>query len=457
MDRTVTLRPAQGSAPRVQQQLRLLYSPATGTAESGAVYMLPCGVTHIRRDAAQSQPHDIVLSSDCGISRLHTRIEVSAIDASVRIDDCGSRNGTFVNRCQIAVGAGQLLRDGDIVRIGSTFLMLRSTSGLDVDADVPELVGVSSSVAALRHRLSRIARESATVLILGETGTGKEAVSRALHRLSARPGTRVAVNCGAVPEGLAESQFFGHVSGAFTGAKGHDGFFRAAHRGTLLLDEVGDLPGILQPKLLRALEERSITPVGATTPVPCDVRLLAATNRDLSQGIRQGTFREDLYARLSDVVLELPPLRDRREDIVPLLVKFSDGNLAELQADVIELLLHYGWPRNVREVQKIATHLRLFGADDNLRQRLGAPGGSPVGSPQRLPDTSLASSQLMARAEGPVPGRQQLEALMQKHDGVIQRVADELGCSRRQVGRMLEQQRVDRLRFRSQHGLGKRS
>jgi DNA-binding NtrC family response regulator len=204
----------------------------------------------------------------------------------------------------------------------------------------------------------------------------------------------------------------------------------------------------VQAKLLRAIEERAVTPVGATESVPCDVRLLAATNRDLKQAMAAGQFREDLYARLADVLLFLPPLRQRREDVLRLLLHASPGGLPEMPADLIEQLLHYSWPRNVREVYKIADHLRLFGIDDALRARLEVTAEAPAEAPAE-------AAAAAAPVEPPRPHRvatptkEQLMALMEKHAGVAEYAARELGCSRRQIGRWLEVYGIDRDRFRS--------
>ena len=201
----------------------------------------------------------------------------------------------------------------------------------------------------------------ATVLLLADSGCGKEVAARALHALGRPDGPFVAVNCSAIPEGLAESQFFGQVAGAFTGATARPGWFRAAHGGTLFLDEIGDLPAPIQPKLLRVLEERAVIPVGATAPIPVDVRVVAATHRDLVADLARVHLRGDLYARLAQLVIRLRPLRERREDVLALLAH-ALGAPPAITPRLAEALLRYAWPFNVRELRAVAQELQLRGA-----------------------------------------------------------------------------------------------
>jgi DNA-binding NtrC family response regulator len=224
----------------------------------------------------------------------------------------------------------------------------------------PALVGHSPAIIDVMKTLARVAPSQATVLVLGETGTGKELVARTVHHFSERADRRfVAVNCSALAEGLLESELFGHVRGAFTGAAAaRPGLFREADRGTLFLDEIGDISPALQARLLRALQEHEIVPVGSETPVRVDVRVLAATHRDLLELVRQGRFREDLYYRLNVVTLNLPPLRERRRDI-PLLVEHFLAKYAEdlgergVAPEALDRLVGYDWPGNVRELENV--------------------------------------------------------------------------------------------------------
>jgi len=225
-----------------------------------------------------------------------------------------------------------------------------------------ELLGASPSMQKMYDQLTRIADSEATVLITGESGTGKELVARSIHgRSRRRDRPFVAVNCAALPDALLESELFGHAKGAFTDARAdRKGLFLQAHKGTLLLDEIGELPLSLQPKLLRALEEGRIRPVGGDKEVPFDVRLLAATNRDLESAVEDGRFREDLYFRINVIQLEMPPLRARGADTLLLAQHFVEFFAARSHKDVVglseavaEKLLAYAWPGNVRELRNV--------------------------------------------------------------------------------------------------------
>jgi DNA-binding NtrC family response regulator len=224
-------------------------------------------------------------------------------------------------------------------------------------SDAPQLLGVSEAMREVQKRLGRAAVGQSTVLITGETGTGKEIAARVLHRASARAsGPFVAVNCAAIPDDLLESELFGHGKGAFTGAQSdRRGRVEEAHGGTLFLDEVGDMPLPMQAKLLRVLQERQVTPLGTNRIVTVDVRVVAATHRDLASMVEAGTFRQDLLFRLNVIPLHLPPLRERVADILPLAEHFLAGASTaaarkHLSADAQRLLATFAWPGNVREL-----------------------------------------------------------------------------------------------------------
>jgi two-component system response regulator HydG len=222
------------------------------------------------------------------------------------------------------------------------------------------LVGRSPAMQAVYDLIDRVAASEATVLVSGESGTGKEVVARAIHAHGRRRGGPfVAINCAAMPESLLESELFGHAKGAFTDAKtAEPGLFSRASHGTILLDEIGDMPLGLQPKLLRVLQERTVRPVGGRDEVAIDVRVIAATNRDLESAVEEGRFREDLYYRINVVHVPLPPLRARVGDILPLAQHFlayfasrAQKNVAGIGAPAAEKLVAYAWPGNVRELQ----------------------------------------------------------------------------------------------------------
>lgn len=238
-----------------------------------------------------------------------------------------------------------------------------------------DLLGSAPSMQQLFRRLEKIAATEATVLLSGESGTGKELAARALHALSRRQqGPFVAVNCAAIPEGLIESEFFGVEKGAFTGAdRTRPGKLEQAQGGTLFLDEVGELPVALQPKLLRVLQEGSFTPVGGRQEKESDLRLVAATNRDLAEEVREGRFREDLFYRLNVVPLHLPALRDRREDIALLVEHFTARatrrhgvRVAAFPSALMKRLLDHSWPGNVRELANAVERLVLLAEDGNV-------------------------------------------------------------------------------------------
>ncbi len=235
--------------------------------------------------------------------------------------------------------------------------------------EVSRIIGESGGIRELYELVERVAPTSATILIEGETGAGKELIAQAIHAQSNRNGAFVAVNCGSIAPDLLESELFGHTKGAFTGAQAaREGLFVFAHRGTLFLDEISELPLALQSKLLRALEEQSVRPVGSDREVPVDVRVVAATNRHLHEVVAEAGFREDLFYRLNVVTVQVPPLRERREDI-PLLAKHFNEMLAEDlgvepvalgQSDIAKLQA-YAWPGNVRELRNVMERSLLLG------------------------------------------------------------------------------------------------
>ncbi len=224
-----------------------------------------------------------------------------------------------------------------------------------------ELIGNSPAIITLREQISRLAPIDTSVLISGDSGTGKELVARALHRLSNRKGRFIAINCAALPESLLESELFGHEKGAFTDARhGRDGLFLEADRGTLFLDEIAELPLTLQPKLLRVLEDRRVRPLGSSAEIDCDVRILAASHRNLKDAVSAGDFRDDLFYRLNVIELHLPPLAERGNDILLLADRFIqelaprfNKQVEGLAAPAAARLLEWPWPGNVRELHNV--------------------------------------------------------------------------------------------------------
>ena len=236
-----------------------------------------------------------------------------------------------------------------------------------------DIIGSSDAMGEILNLVRKVADTNAAVLIQGESGTGKELIARSIHFNSSRSAKPfLAVNCGALPESLLESELFGHTKGAFTGAAGDKkGLFRSAEGGTIFLDEIGEMPHPLQVRLLRALQEHEVTPVGSSTPVKFDARVIAATNRDLEKEVEAGNFREDLYYRLNVIEMTLPPLRERRQDVTSLVRHFL-GRAAEKQStvekpitdDAMSALRNYDWPGNVRELENAVERSFILSGDE---------------------------------------------------------------------------------------------
>jgi len=310
----------------------------------------------------------------------------------------------------------------------------------------PLIVGHSPGIIAAVKTLARVARTDATVLLQGESGTGKELAARTLHHYSGRASRRlVVVNCGAMAETLLESELFGHVKGAFTGASSsRPGLFREADGGTLFLDEIGDLSLHLQTRLLRALQEREVVPVGAETPIKVDVRVVAATHRDLSAMVKDGGFREDLYYRLDVVTVRLPPLRERKQDI-PLLVDHFLRSLAHrhrrgpvaVDPDAQARLLAYDWPGNVRQLQNVLERALVLAEQDVIGPEHLPEEIRLVAAAPREPRVRDAAPEGDGAALADVE-RQHVLRVLDAMGGNRQAAAKVLGISRRTLLRMLQ-------------------
>jgi len=300
-------------------------------------------------------------------------------------------------------------------------------------------VGRSEAMLQVYKTAARVAQSDATVLIGGESGTGKELVARAIHAASARATMPfVAVDCGAIAEGVLESELFGHARGAFTGAQAaRRGLFEEAHSGTLFLDEIGDIGPGLQARLLRVLQEGEIRPVGTNEAVPVDVRVLAATNKDLQKLVHDGKFREDLYYRLNVVAIHLPPLRERREDIALLAEHFAakhgrpEG--AAIAPGARDLLVGYDWPGNVRELENVIARALALN-----------PAGVVV--PEDLPEKLRGAPPVLPFAAGGASGgrptldeveRRYAAQVLSETGGNKTRAAEILGIDRKTLYRIL--------------------
>jgi DNA-binding NtrC family response regulator len=302
-------------------------------------------------------------------------------------------------------------------------------------ATPPGFIGVSRAMQDVFRLIDRAARSPHTVLITGESGTGKELVARALHQASGR-GAFVAANCAAFPEALLESELFGHEKGAFTGAdQARTGLFEAAHRGTLFLDEIAELPPALQPKLLRALEHGEIRRVGSTQTRSVDVRLIAATNRDLEQEVRDARFREDLFWRLNVLLIQLPPLRERVADI-PLLVRHFLGNRA-IANDAIMLLAAYPWPGNVRELRNAIERAVTLSTTPEIRATDLPPRIQEAGRTATLVSDASRRQATLRDLE-----REYILEILRQVGGNKSRAAEILGLDRKTLYRKLDEYRV---------------
>lgn len=375
------------------------------------------------------------LGSDNRMSREHAEVRLDAKQGETYLRDLQSRNGTHVNGLATT---GTVLRDGDVVRLGNSLFLFRTASEPAGDGPTGRLLGVSPGMMRLRHTLSRVAPTSASILFLGETGSGKEVAARHVHDLSRSGRPFVAVNCTAIPDSLAESQLFGHTKGSFTGATSHPGFFRSAGNGTLLLDEIGDLSESLQPKLLRVLEERLVFPVGSVVGHPLEARLLFSTNRNLLDAVRAGTFRADLYSRIAEVVVDLPPLRERREDLFLLLQHGSHIEpTLHLPPSLAERMLLHSWPFNVRELVKLAAELSATGDSDAVEARLRSQKPLSVSTSVSKPSPVVTDAR----------HRQMIE-LLQSHKGNVAKVARDMGCPRKNIYRWMDELNLDPATFR---------
>ncbi|HUH00484.1 MAG TPA: sigma 54-interacting transcriptional regulator [Kofleriaceae bacterium] len=419
--------------------LRVIAGPDIGLS----IHLPPVGVV------VGADPGADVVLRDPAVSGRHCTVAPG--DEGFDVRDLGSRNGTLldgvaITQARVPVGA--------VLRLGRSLVQLMPA---EESVDIPpsqassfgELVGTSVAMRRVYAMLERAARSNASILFLGESGTGKELAARAVHQMSPRAGGPMVVfDCGAASETLIQSDLFGHVRGAFTGAHADRvGAFAAADAGTLFLDEIGDLPVALQPKLLRMLEAGEVIPVGARAPEHHDVRVVAATHRDLFQMAGEGGFRGDLFYRLAVVEVHLPPLRQRREDIPDLVRLFlgrAGSTITEIGGPNLERLLGYHWPGNVRELRNVVTRAVA----------LSLPNGSPPNAdfdalPIMLrPTTGAVDEPPAARADRPFQEakaavvtrfeHEYLSDLMRRADGNISQAARIAGLERKYLYRLLE-------------------
>lgn len=354
-----------------------------------------------RRIQIGSSPDNDFILDDPAVSRFHVRIEVDGSGYVLR--DLGSKNGTSVSGLRVK----EVYLEG-----GLSFKVGKTTIRFELMEDVAEvrfsgkhrfggMLGKSLAMREIFSLLERVAATDYTVLVEGESGTGKELVAEAVHQHSPRAkGPFIVVDCSAIPRDLIESELFGHIKGAFTGATAtRKGAFEAARGGTLFLDELGELPIDLQPKLLRALENREVKPVGGNATIKTDVRIVAATNRNLIHEVREGNFREDLYYRFAVIKVALPPLRDRTEDISLLVENFlkqanklAGGRDVDISYKTMEKLKKHAWPGNVRELKNFIERAVLLAQGDSIETKFLNT------TELRKPEESLATSGASAAA-----------------------------------------------------------
>ena len=371
------------------------------------------------------------------------------------VQDTASKNGTFIDGEPVSM---QALHDGAVIEMGHNFCVFRAVDkppcvhASPESSDLPPALETMS--LALEHRFSwlgKIAPSEVSILIRGDSGTGKELTARAVHELSGRTGNLVAINCGAIAETLLESELFGACKGAYSGAaEARSGLVRAADKGTLFLDEIAELSATSQVALLRVIEERQVVPVGGTRPVDVDVRFIAATHQNLASRIAAGSFRHDLYARINGFEISLPALCERREDLGLLCASIlrqlrgDEARSIRFRRAATRALLAYEWPGNIRELRHaLATALEVAPAS--------------VIEPGHLPEAVRRSGHLPS-----VPGRlglrdrdqleRRLRRLLTEHGGNISAVARALGKQRQQIHRWVRELGIDTARFRARGG-----
>jgi DNA-binding NtrC family response regulator len=397
------------------------------------------------------------------VSRQHA--EITREHGAWVLRDTKSTNGTFVDGYRVTEAR---LEHGQEVRLGDAILKFvaadiegyapyRIDGGLTPGArrqggSVPGLIG-GYQMDRVARQIELVAREAPgatplSVLLLGESGTGKEVVAQAIHRQSGRRGDFRAVNCAALPKDLVESELFGYRRGAFSGAvRDKPGLIRTAHRGTLLLDEIGDMPLDAQVKLLRVLQSKELFPLGATEPEPVDVRIIGATHRNLDQLLKEGRFRQDLYARLNEYHLSLPPLRDRKEDIFMLLAEFFQrhgGQNLRVTFPFMMALLHYDWPYNVRELESCAKRCVVLSQGEPLAEAMLT---EDIAREMAGYGREFAASD-SGKEDAGAPSREDLVALLERHEGNVAAVGRDLGKARMQIHRWLKRYAIDINDFR---------
>jgi DNA-binding NtrC family response regulator len=422
-------------------RLRRVRIEVTSGPDAGLVRDIEASVIRI----GARRGNDVQLT-DSKVSGLHAEIRLD--DRGYRLRDLDSTNGTYVSSLRIN---DIYIQPGAQIALGSTRLKFEPL-GESVEIELADtdrfgsMMGRSVKMRELFARLEKLAKTDTTVLITGETGAGKELVAEALHDNSPRgqkDAPFVVLDCGSIPPNLIESELFGHERGAFTGAtNNYAGAFERAHGGTVFLDEIGELPLAMQPKLLRVLERKEVRRVGGAKTIEVDVRIVAATNRDLGVEVNRGRFREDLYYRLAVARVHVPPLRERKDDL-PLLIEHilattPGGETASIAQETIDLMMKHDWPGNVRELRNVIERALILEDDDRITTEY-LPGGL-LATP-RLDQSSLArideaSTRFVLPSEGISLDEAELSFVrqaIQRSGGNQTRAAELLGISRDQL------------------------
>jgi DNA-binding NtrC family response regulator len=390
-----------------------------------------------RSPSAEAEDRGAALTiSDPLVSSEHAKITRAAA-GGFEIADAGSKNGTFVDNVRLE--GRTRLRNGSVLFFGNQIGVFRMVSTLELEAIKAELVNplgpvptASPTLAMACDRLRRLAGADGELLILGETGVGKEVYARAVHDASKRRGRFVAINCGAIPRELVESELFGYRQGAHSTARqAKAGLIEEAEGGTLFLDEIGEMTQEAQIKLLRFLQDRELTPLGSTRPRKIDVRIIAATNRTTSSGKTPTGVRDDVIARLGAAPIHLPPLRNRIEDMGALAAHFLRSTPgATFDQPAFRALALYEWPLNVRELEKIVTTAAVL-----------TGGGRPISLrdlPEPVARAATAQPGGTRRPAGPSPTPAQIEDLLRRYNGNVADVSRELGKHRAAVWRWMK-------------------
>ena len=451
-DGTEVIVAASQSQLRVQFEaieLRVVTGPDAGLEVSLGLPALRIGTA----------PDNDVVLTDRAVSRRHAEIRMTP--TGLLLHDLGSTNGTFIN--DVRITEAYIPADADC-RLGYSRLLIRQHTeerkvAVPRQDHLGELVGSSERMRELYGLIRAVASTPTTVHLHGESGAGKELVARTLHTFSGRPGPLVVFDASVADPEMVRNDLFGHIKGAFTGATGsREGAFRQAHTGTLFIDEIGELPLDLQPRLLRVLETREVLPIGSDKPLRVDVRVITATHRDLEAMVRAGTFRADLFYRLSVVPIEVPALREIREDI-PLIARHLCERLqlpCRLSAAALEALQDYSWPGNVRELRNVLERAAVLCGEREIRSedlRLPKAIAAVPINPPTVPPPEVKRTEPLSEPEKPAVAadarahlkdmeRRMIVEALERTQGNKAAVARELGIPLSTLKRRLKEYRI---------------